>query len=144
MVQDLDGLELARLPAVDGHNFRHDGNAGASSQGVASAEAVEAVRGRHEVGLLGLVAVQGFLARRVTQGRVVAERALEQRDLLEAATSVLRGRGMVHHHVLCEPSLHAGQHFDEVLLQQQRRQLFRNLPTFLSALNNGRLTLFSI
>ena len=61
---------------------------------------------------------------------MVTKRALEQWHLLEAASAGLGGRTVMHHHVLCKSSLHARQHFDEVLLRQtgeqgRKRQLLR-------------------
>ena len=67
--------------------------------------------------------IKGFLTRWVTSGgRMVAKRALEQRYLLEATSTSYLTSLLMHHHVLSEPPLHAGQHFDEVLLRQ--RQVF--------------------
>ena len=76
-------------------------------------------------------AVEGFLTRWVTGcGWVVAKRALEQWYLLEAASTGLRGRLLMHHHVLSESPLHAGQHFDEVLLRQSTDKFLKSaLPT---------------
>lgn len=73
-----------------------------------------------------LVSIKGFLAVRIGQwaanhaGRMVSKGALEQWNLLEATTAGLRGCSTMRHHVLGKSSLHAGQHFDEVLLRQRQ------------------------
>lgn len=86
---------------------------------VGRSDAVEAAWGHNVV---SLVAIERFLTWWVSQsttthGGMVTKRALEQWHLLEATAARLRGRTMVYHHVLCKSSLHARQHFDEVLLQ---------------------------
>ena len=81
--------------------------------------------------------IKGFLTRWVTSGgRMVAKRALEQRYLLEATSTSYLTSLLMHHHVLSEPPLHAGQHFDEVLLRQTTS--FWNLHDCISTL--GTLT----
>ena len=60
---------------------------------------------------------------------MVAKRALEQRYLLEATSTSYLTSLLMHHHVLSEPPLHAGQHFDEVLLKQSFKIIIGSFKT---------------